>query len=108
VSAPYKEKAQEVSSQNQATPTDKTSVSTEIAAQEKAEPTKPGDNKSEESSPESKPAPVKNYKIYKVKRGDTLWKIAVSNGMTLEEIRKLNGFKSNTKIQVGQKVKVKS
>ena len=108
VSAPYKEKTQEVSSQNQATPTDKTSVTTENAAQEKAEPTKSGDNKSEESNPESKPAPAKNYKIYKVKRGDTLWKIAVSNGMTLEEIRKLNGFKSNTKIQVGQKVKVKS
>ena len=34
--------------------------------------------------------------------------ILFRNGMTLEEIRILNGFKSNVKIQVGQKIKVKA
>jgi LysM repeat protein len=71
------------------------------------DPEKVEEAKSETEKAGSKPAATKNYKIYKVRRGDTLWKIAVSNGMTLEEIRKLNGFKSNVKIQVGQKIKVK-
>jgi membrane-bound lytic murein transglycosylase D len=106
VSAPYKEKVQEVTSQNQAAPEEKKTEATEQPSQEQSEPEKE-EAKSETEKSGSKPAANKNYKIYKVRRGDTLWKIAVSHGMTLEEIRKLNGFKSNTKIQVGQKVKVK-
>ena len=108
VSAPYKEKVQEVSSQNQPAPEEKKPENTEQATQEQSESEKVEEAKSEPEKAGSKPAATKNYKIYKVRRGDTLWKIAVSHGMTLEEIRKLNGFKSNTKIQVGQKIKVKA
>lgn len=47
------------------------------------------------------------YSIYTVRPGDTLWKIAVSHGMTLEEIRKLNGLNPKSVLQVGMKLKVK-
>jgi membrane-bound lytic murein transglycosylase D len=107
VSAPYKEKVQEVTSQNQPALEEKKPENTEQATQEQSESEKVEEAKSETEKAGSKPAATKNYKIYKVRRGDTLWKIAVSHGMTLEEIRKLNGFKSNVKIQVGQKIKVK-
>jgi membrane-bound lytic murein transglycosylase D len=53
----------------------------------------------------SKPSGVKTYKV---KPGDSLWKIAVSHGMTLSEIQKLNGFSSRTVLKVGMKIKVKS
>ena len=45
---------------------------------------------------------------YKVRPGDTLWKVAVSHGMTLAEIRKLNGFSSKTVLRTGMKIKVKT
>lgn len=49
----------------------------------------------------------KTFAYYKVRPGDTLWKIATSHGMTLEEIKKLNGFTSNTVLKAGMQVKVK-
>jgi peptidoglycan endopeptidase LytE len=42
-----------------------------------------------------------------VKPGDSLWKISVKHGMTLEEIRKLNGLNSKSVIKSGMKLKVK-
>ena len=55
------------------------------------------------SKPESKPE-VKTS-TYTVKKGDGLGAIAERHGMTLQEIRELNGLKDNN-IQVGQKLKV--
>ena len=78
-------------------------------------------SQSSEQTTEVKPAPAKTspqtevkekrtvgVKTYKVKPGDSLWKIAVSHGMTLSEIQKLNGFSSRTVIKTGMKIKVKS
>ena len=64
------------------------------------------------TSPDKSTAPAKPKSgaavgYYKVRSGDTLWKIAVSHGMTLAEIRKLNGFSTKTTIKIGQKIKVK-
>ena len=44
---------------------------------------------------------------YKVRKGDTLGKIASRNGTTVEKLCKLNGIKSNKPIRVGQKLRVK-
>lgn len=55
------------------------------------------------SKSESKPE-VKTS-TYTVKKGDGLGAIAERHGMTLQEIRELNGLKDNN-IQVGQKLKV--
>ena len=45
------------------------------------------------------------YKIYRVKKGDTLIKIARKFNVSVKEIKKVNRLKSN-KIRVGQKLKI--
>jgi membrane-bound lytic murein transglycosylase D len=47
------------------------------------------------------------YKYYTVKSGDSLWKIAQATGSTVDEIKRLNGFGSKSKLMPGQKIKVK-
>ncbi|AZQ63423.1 LysM peptidoglycan-binding domain-containing protein [Flammeovirga pectinis] len=44
---------------------------------------------------------------YTVKSGDTLWSISQKLGVSVSEIKKLNGMKSNN-LKVGQKLKLKS
>lgn len=46
-----------------------------------------------------------DLKLYKVKSGDTLGKIAVQHGTTWEMIQRLNGLKS-TRIDVGQELQI--
>lgn len=46
-------------------------------------------------------------KYYKVKPGDSLWKISVNHGMTLSELRQLNGLSSRSVIKPGMRLKVK-
>lgn len=48
-----------------------------------------------------------SYQAYKVVPGDTLWKIATSFNMTVNEIKQLNQL-STEEIQVGEQLKVKS
>lgn len=49
-----------------------------------------------------KPAP----KVYTVKSGDTLGKIARANKTTVSALQKLNGIKNANQIRVGQKIKL--
>jgi murein DD-endopeptidase MepM/ murein hydrolase activator NlpD len=44
---------------------------------------------------------------YKVKKGDTLSKIASRNGTTVKKICQLNGIKQNTVLKVGRRLRVK-
>jgi len=50
---------------------------------------------------------VESLVKYKVKPGDTLWKIAVNYGMTLEDLRKKNNLTNRSVIKAGQILKVK-
>ena len=48
------------------------------------------------------------YITYTVKKGDTLWDISrMFNGVSLDDIMKLNGFTSQSKIMPGAKIKIK-
>lgn len=64
-------------------------------------------NAQEKSTTEVKAPEPKEFSNYKVRAGDSVWKIAVSHGMTTQELVKLNNIKGN-KVNVGQLLKVKS
>ena len=53
------------------------------------------------------PAPSNSSVYYKVKKGDTLSKIAQRNGTTIKKLCKLNGIKESKPLQIGQKLRVK-
>lgn len=44
---------------------------------------------------------------YRVKRGDSLSKIAARNGVTVKQLCRLNGIKTTTKIKPGQKLRLR-
>ena len=46
--------------------------------------------------------------VYTVKPGDTLWEIANDNATTVEALSKLNNILDSDKINVGQKIKIRS
>jgi N-acetylmuramoyl-L-alanine amidase len=48
------------------------------------------------------------YHTYKVKRGDTLEKIARRNGTTIGTLKRVNNLKSKNRILVGQRLKIPS
>jgi membrane-bound lytic murein transglycosylase D len=50
--------------------------------------------------------PVAKSKYYTVRKGDTLWEIANKNGITLDELRKMNNLGKNSKLTIGSKLKV--
>lgn len=45
--------------------------------------------------------------VYRVKKGDSLGKIASRNGTTVARLCKLNGIKTTTTLQIGQKLKLR-
>lgn len=47
-----------------------------------------------------------NIAYQPVEKGDTIYSIARQNGVSPQEIMKLNGFNNSTKLQLGQQVKV--
>jgi len=48
------------------------------------------------------------YLMYTVKKGDTLWEISRKfEGVSLNDIMKLNGFTKNSKILPGKKIRIK-
>jgi membrane-bound lytic murein transglycosylase D len=50
-----------------------------------------------------------NYEYYTVRRGDTIWEIAQRYaGISPNDILKLNNLSSNSKLSIGQKLKIKT
>ena len=47
-----------------------------------------------------------NAKYYIIKSGDTLWDIAKLNGITVEQIKRLNNFGANYRLVPGDKIKI--
>ena len=52
-------------------------------------------------------AAAKQAQYYKVRKGDTLGKIAARHGTSVSRICKLNGIKTNKVIRPGQKLRVR-
>ena len=65
-----------------------------------------GSRSSSKSSSKSRKKPQEREKSTTVKKGDTLYEIAVKNGTTVEKLKKLNKIKGNT-INPGKKLRVK-
>jgi LysM repeat protein len=104
VSPPYSSQVNQttVSASGEGKPSEAASQSSEQTAEVKPAPAKTS------QQTEVKEKRVSGVKTYKIKPGDSLWKVAVSHGMTLSEIQKLNGFSSRTVLKAGMKIKVKS
>lgn len=49
----------------------------------------------------------KSARVYKVRKGDSLSRIAARNGVTVKQLCSLNGLKTSSKLQPGQKLKIK-
>ena len=47
-----------------------------------------------------------NYKYYTIQKGDSLYKIALSEKTTVDELMRLNNFNKNYSLMPGQKIKV--
>ncbi len=61
----------------------------------------------ETQTPDNKGSDNQNYRYYTVQQGDTLWKIAQKyEGVTVEEIKKLNNIINEKDLRPGQKIKL--
>ena len=50
---------------------------------------------------------AKQYKFYKVRRGDSLWSIADKHkGLTVEKLKSMNKIRSNNGLKAGALIKV--
>ncbi len=50
---------------------------------------------------------ARTSQTYRVRKGDTLSRIASSHGLTVSALCKLNGIKANAKLRIGQRLKLK-
>jgi len=77
-------------------------VADNAPSQQTASPAKAPEKAKEKTSAAPK------YKYYTVQPGDTLWDIAAKHdGVSIEQIKKLNSGLKENKLAVGQKIKIK-
>ena len=58
------------------------------------------------AAPIEQPAPIGNYKDYKIQKGDLLSTLAVKNGVTIGSILKANANLDPKKLRIGQTIKI--
>ena len=46
------------------------------------------------------------YKTYRIKKGETLWKISKNHGVSIDELCQLNKISDVTKVKIGEKIKI--
>jgi membrane-bound lytic murein transglycosylase D len=57
-------------------------------------------------SPPSKPAVSTKKEYHTVQKGETLYRISKKNGISIEELRKLNNLSADQPLRTGQKLLV--
>ena len=62
-------------------------------------------NRQSESKQQNYAVKSASRKVHKVKSGETLYRIATKYGVSVEELRKLNGLKKNSSIRPGQLIR---
>lgn len=55
----------------------------------------------------SKSTAKSNGKTYRIRKGDSLSKIAARNGVTVKQLCRLNGLKTTSKLQIGQVIRLR-
>ena len=55
-----------------------------------------------------KPPPKTESEVYEVRPGDSLWRVAIEHGMSVEELMRLNDLAPNQPIYPGQKIFVRA
>ena len=55
----------------------------------------------------SKKASKGNGTTYRIRRGDSLGKIAARNGVSVKQLCRLNGLKTTSKLQIGQVIRLR-
>lgn len=81
-----------------------TSASPSESSTPATQTTKPQNNGNTSSTPSASSGA--KYKYYTVKSGDSLYKISQKTGVSMDEIKRLNGLNSKTMLHPGQKLKV--
>ena len=66
-----------------------------------------GDKTKQKSQTQTGSQTTQSAATYTVRSGDTLYSIARNNGTTVQKICQLNGISQNSKLRVGQKLKLK-
>ncbi len=56
--------------------------------------------------PEKKVVSERKYDVYTVQKGDTFYRIAKINGISVDELKKLNNLSSDNTLKIGQKLKI--
>ncbi|MBQ0039710.1 MAG: LysM peptidoglycan-binding domain-containing protein [Treponema sp.] len=74
----------------------------EISKADAPKETKAAETKTEEP----KTSAVRKYDTYTVQKGDTFYRIAKVNAITVDELKSLNGLDSNSELKAGQKLKI--
>lgn len=49
---------------------------------------------------------TRSYDTYTVQKGDTFWRIAKNNNITIEELKDLNNIQDETQLRIGAKLKI--
>ena len=67
----------------------------------------PKETRTAEPKPaETKSGTVRKFDTYTVQKGDTFYRIAKVNAITVDELKKLNGLDSKSQLKAGQKLKI--
>lgn len=80
-------------------------VATDATSQQAAAATKPEES-DQNSAAAATGSNLAAAKIYRVKAGDTLTKIALANGVSVDDLEEANGLKSVGGLRLGQELKI--